>query len=72
MTRHRRQQLLDVLFATGLYLLQRGRKRVADGISNTGQSIQDRFKPPRHLRWMLVGVAVGVGVGMLLAPVTGS
>jgi hypothetical protein len=71
MRRHSRNQLLKVLLGTGLYLLHRARERTADSISDIGDSIRGRFERPSHLKWILAGVGLGVGVGILLAPVAG-
>lgn len=72
MRKHSRAQLLKVLLGTGIYLLHRGRERMAHRISDIGDVIQGRLERPSHLKWILIGVGMGVGAGMLLAPVTGS
>lgn len=71
MKKHSRNQLLKVLLGTGIYLLHRGRERMADRINDIGDTIQGRFERPSHLKWILIGAGMGVGAGMLLAPVTG-
>ena len=63
-----RQQLLKVLLGTGLYLLLKGRERLEDTISD---NIRGRSEHSGHLKWILLGVGMGVGVGMLSAPVSG-
>jgi len=68
MRRHSRNQLAKVLLGTGLYLLLKGRERLADTIND---NILSRFERPSHLRWVLVGVGMGVGIGVLLAPESG-
>jgi hypothetical protein len=42
-----------------------------DRVSDFSDSIGSRFERPSRLKWMLIGAGVGVGVGMLLAPVSG-
>jgi hypothetical protein len=40
-------------------------------VSDISDSIRGRFERPSRLKWMLFGMSVGVGVGLLLAPCTG-
>lgn len=73
MVEHNKNQLSDVLLTNGLDLLHRGRERVADRLIRTGKIIRSsRFHRLDRLKWVLVGVGAGVGLGMLLAPLSGS
>jgi len=42
-----------------------------DRVGDISDLIRGRFERPSRLKWMLLGVSVGVGAGMLLAPCTG-
>jgi hypothetical protein len=42
-----------------------------DRVSDISDSIRGRFHRPSRLKWMLFGMSVGVGAGLLLAPCSG-
>src|SRR5438270_13617517 len=46
-------------------------ENAVDRVSGISDSIGGRFERPSRLKWMLIGAGVGVGLGMLLAPMTG-
>jgi hypothetical protein len=46
-------------------------ENAVDRVSGISDSIGGRFERPSRLKWMLIGTGVGVGLGMLLAPMTG-